>query len=87
MAEQTKSAEISEVAFAPSFHHRENVIRIPQRLSCESLEPPFSEKPQPVGSARAAQLRVGSTSIDSADCADAPVPLQNLLAKVAGVGA
>ena len=87
MTEQAKSAEISKVAFSPTFHNRQNVIGIPQRLAGEPLKPPFSQKPQPVGPARAAQLRVGKTSVDSADCADAPVPLQNLLAKVARVGA
>jgi hypothetical protein len=40
-----------------------------------------------VGPTRAAQLPVGSASVDSADCANAPVPLQDLLAKVARVGA
>ena len=87
MAEQTKSAEIFEIAFSPSFYNRQNVIGVPQRLATEPLEAPFHEEPQPVGSARAAQLRVGRTSVDSADCADTPVPLQNLLAKVARVGA
>jgi len=87
MAEQTKSAEISQVAFSSSFHNRQNVIGIPQRLAGEPLELPFNEKAQPVGPTRAAQLGVGSASVDSADCANAPVPLQYLLAKVARVGA
>jgi hypothetical protein len=87
MTQQTESAEISKVAFSPSFHNRQNVIGVPQRLAREPLKPPFGEKPQPVGPARAPQLRVGRTSVDSADCAHSPVPLQNLLAKVARVGA
>ena len=76
-----------KIAFSPSFHNRQNVIGIPQRLAGEPLEPPFNEKAQPVGPTRAAQLRVGSASVDSADCANAPVPLHYLLAKVARVGA
>lgn len=63
------------------------MIGIPQRLAREPLEPPFSEKAQPVGPARAAQLSVGCASVDSANCANAPVPLQNLLAKVTRIGA
>ena len=63
------------------------MIGIPQRLAAKPLEPPFNEKAQAVGPARAAQLGVGNASVDSADCADTPVPIQNLLAKVARVGA
>ncbi len=63
------------------------MIGIPQRPSGEPLESPFLEKPQPVGSAGAAQLPEGSASVESADGAHASVPLQNLLTKVARVGA
>ena len=45
MAEQTKSAEISKVAFPPSFYNRQNVIGIPQRLAIQTFESPFREKP------------------------------------------
>ena len=63
------------------------MIGIPEGLTSEPLEPPFRKKPQPVTPTRALQFPVGSTSVNSADCTDAPVPLQNLLTKVAGVGA
>ena len=87
MADKTQRAQVLKVALSSTFNHGQDMIRVPQRLAREPLEPPFSEKAQPVGPTRATQLRVGCASVDSADRADAPVPLKNLLAKVARVGA
>ena len=86
MAEKTQGTQVLKIALSAPLHDGQDMISIPKRLAIQTFESPFREKPQPVGPARAAQLPVGSASVDSADCADAPVPLQNLLTKVAGVG-
>jgi len=85
MAEKTQRAQVLKVALSAALHDGQDMIGIPQCLSREPLESPFSEKPQAMGPTRASQFPIGSAGIDSADRADAPVPLENLFAKVAGV--
>jgi hypothetical protein len=87
MAEQAQGAQVLQVALAPSFHYRKNMIGVPQRLARESRKSPLREKPLPVGSARAPQLPIGGAGVDAANRANAAVPQQNLLAQVPGVGA
>jgi hypothetical protein len=87
VADKAQCAQILKIALSSTFHYRQDMISVPKCLSREPLEPPFNEKPQPMGSARTAQFPVGSASVDSADRTDASVPLQNLLTKVARVGA
>src|SRR5580700_2779115 len=56
------------------------MIGIPESLAREPPESP--QKLLPVGPTRAPQLPVRSAGVDSADRANATVPLQNLLAKI-----
>ena len=86
MAEKAQRSQILKIALSAALHDGQDMISIPQCFSRKPPQTPLSEKPQPVGSARAAQLPMGSASVDSADRADAPVPLQNLFTKVAGIG-
>jgi hypothetical protein len=86
VAEKTQGSQILKVAFSSAFYDGQNMISIPESLAREPLEPPFGEKPLPMGPTRAPQFPIGSAGVGSAYRANAPVPPQNLLAQVTGVG-
>ncbi len=87
MAEKTQSAQVFQVAFSATLCDGQDMIGIPQALTVQALEPPFDEKPQPVGPPGTLQLGISSARVDAAEGANAPVPLQYLLAKVSRIGA
>ena len=87
VAQQAQRAQVVKVALSSAFHHGQDVIGIPQRLPVEPFKSPSGEKPQPMGSARTAQFPIGGPRIDPAERANAAIPLQNLLAKIAWVAA
>jgi len=87
VAENTQGAQVVEVALSTPFRDGQDMIGVPQTLAVQPLEPPFGEKPQPVGPAGAPQFAISRASVRSADRANAAVPLQDLLAKVPGIGA
>jgi hypothetical protein len=86
VAEKAQGTQILKVALSSAFHHGQDMIGIPESLAREPLEPPSGQKPLPMCATRAPQFPVGSAGVDPADRANAPVPLQNLLAKITGVG-
>ena len=81
MAEKTQGTQVLQVALSAAFDDGQDMIGVPQTLPVQPLEPPFGEKPQPVGTTGAPQLSIRSAGVNSADRADAPVPPQNLLAQ------
>src|SRR5271168_55645 len=85
MALQTQGSDVLEIAFASAFHHRDDVIGVPQRVSGTGAQAPVQRSLQPGCPAQAFQLPLGLQAIDAAPGANAAVALQNLLANVAGV--
>jgi len=49
MAEKTQGTQVLKIAFPATLHDGQDMIGIPERFAIQAFEPPFSEKPQPVG--------------------------------------
>lgn len=87
MAAQAKSADVVEVALAATLRNRQNVVGVPQTFSRARFEAPVGEQSTPFCAARIAKLPRGREAVNTTGCANAAITLENLFAKVRGLGA
>ena len=88
VAGQAKGAEIVEVALAAAFGYGKDVVGVPQGATgANRAQAPKAEQPGAGFAAGALQLAEGKEGVGGAKGADAPVAGQDLVAKVAWVGA
>jgi hypothetical protein len=85
VADQAQSTEVLQVALTTAFNHGQDVIRVPQRFPIEPFEAPAHKKPVPVLAPRPLQVEVGSARVGVANCADAVIAPEDLLAQVTRV--
>ena len=87
MTQQTKRAEIVQVALTASLGYRKNVIRVPKRAPCpHRTQTPHLQRLCAEPAAAPLQRQIRCSRVRCADRTDAPVPLKNQVAQIAGVG-
>jgi hypothetical protein len=88
VAEQAEGAEVVEVALAATFGYRADVVGVPEAAaSGDGLHAVEMETGGAGRSAGSLECVVGGDGIDRTDGADAVVAGEDLVAKVAGIGA
>ena len=88
VTEEAEGAEVVEVALAATFGYGTDVIGIPETAAGgDGLHAVEAQAGGAGGTSRALEGVVGGNGVDGADAADAAVAGEDLLAKVAGVGA
>ena len=88
VAEEAKSAEVVEVGLAAAFGYWANVVGIPEAAAGgDGLHAVEMEAGGAGGAAGSFEGVVGGDGVYVADGADAAVACEDLIAKVAGVGA
>lgn len=86
MADQAERADVSQIALAAALDDRDDVIRVPQTPSRESLQSPVRQQFEPVCSARALQVEVRSPGVARANGANAAIAPEHLFAQIARIG-
>lgn len=66
MADQTKRADVLQIALATAFRHWKNMIGVPQAAARHGAETPFFETLLAANAARPLQLKMRLNSIDFA---------------------
>ena len=88
MAEEAEGAEVVEVALAAAFGYGADVVGVPEAAAGgDGLHAVEMEACGAGGAAGSSEGVVGGDGVDAADGADAVVAGEDLVAKVAGVGA
>jgi hypothetical protein len=87
MANETQSPQVVQIALAAAFDNRQNVIGIPQRAAGETLKSPSFEQLEAMHAAGSLQFGKGGFGVEAAGFADAPIARENLIAKIAWIGA
>src|SRR5579863_3549736 len=87
MTTQAESADVVDVALPASLRNRQDVVGVPETLAHACLQTPVGEQGTALRAARVAKLPRGGNAIKSARCANAPITLEYLFAKVGGLGA
>jgi hypothetical protein len=86
---QAQRANVFEIALASPFHHRNNMIGVPEGFSGASASPcaesPSQKSFQPRGAAKTFQLPFCMQAVDSTTGANGTITLENLFAKIARV--
>jgi hypothetical protein len=82
---QAKRAHIGQIAFAPAFGHRDDVIGIPESFS--SLKSPLGVCFRACRSAKPLDVPQLRNAVEAAYCADAAVAFEDTFAEVARVAA
>src|ERR1700678_2795239 len=89
MALQAQSANVLEIALASAFHHRNNMIGVPEGFSGASASPgaksPSQKSFQPRGAAKTFQFPFCMQAVDSTSGANCAITLENLFAKIARI--
>jgi len=87
MALQAQRADVFQIALAAAFHHRNDMVGIPEAFSRSGPQPPIEESFQARGAAQSFELAFGVHAIDAAAGANAAIPYQYFRAKIAWIGA
>ena len=88
MAEEAEGAEVVEVALAAAFGYGANVVGVPKAAAGgDGLHAVEMEACGAGGAAGSFEGVVGGDGVDATDGADAAIAGEDLVAKVAGVGA
>jgi len=85
MAFQTQSLHVRQVAFASSFRHRNDVMRVPKRLA--AFETPIKRSLNSRRSAQSADSLELCQTIQAASSAYAMVALEDALPQMPGIAA
>ena len=87
VAEETEGAKVVEVALAAAFGYGTNVISIPQAApGGDGLHAVEMEAGCTGWGAGSLECVVGGDGVDVADCADAVIAGEDLVAEIAGIG-
>ena len=87
MANQAERADVGQIACAAAFHHRNDVVGIPQRPAVDRLQTPMLQQPNLCRSATAFQRDICGHGIDATQSANPFISRERFLTKEAGIGA
>ena len=87
MADQAQGTDVLQVALAAAFRDGQDMVGIPQGPAVQLFQAPTLQESRPMRSLGSPQLEVCSTRINVASCANAAVPLEDLVAQIAWIGA
>jgi hypothetical protein len=87
MAAQTQRANVFEIALASAFHHWDNMVGIPKRLSDAAVQSPMEGSLQPRGASQPFQLPFRGQAVDSAIGTNTAIPYQYFFANITRVAA
>jgi hypothetical protein len=85
VAFQTKRAHVKQIALAPAFRNRQDVICIPERFAPANA--PGGDSSGAGHAPQTLEMAVLSKTIDSANSTHAAIPLENPVAQMAGIAA
>jgi len=86
MAFEAERANVVEIALATAFHHRNDMVGIPEAFSRTGPQAPFERSFQARRTPQAFKLQCCTQTIYGADGAHATIPFENLFAEVAWIG-
>ena len=87
MTLQTQGADVLEVALASAFHHRNDMIGVPESFPRARTQAPVEKGLQAAGTAQAFQLLLCVQAIDATKSANSTISFQYFVAQVPRIGA
>jgi hypothetical protein len=82
---QAQRADVFEIALAASFHHRNDMVGVPQAFSRSGPETPIEQGFQARAAAQSFELALGIQAIDAAGGANPSVAYQYFFTKIARI--